>query len=307
MSSNDKDIHPAAMKGHRTDAYATKLAGKVEELVEKKDEKIGSGDHDKPAGGFDSTRVPHRSPGYTVKFTFHRATNLPFADIPSFSSDPFLTATLKTSLPKRHKQDPNIMWRTTTIRKSTNPEWNETWVVANVPGTGFKLKCRIYDEDASDHDDRLGNIHMDVVPFDENWQGIHEQAFKIKKRMGSKRAYFFRGIAALASRNVKMSGDVVISAELLGRTEGDSGGRMYTVGPCQWSCHFSPMIGRLVGTRLGNDAAEDKKAANKYKQVLSVPRTIDSKQPQLPSKSDTTPRPCSRRALPSICGIQTIR
>ena len=266
MSSDDKDVQPAAMKSHRTDAYATKLAGKVEKLAEKKDKKTGGGDgtHE-PAGGFDSTKVHHRSPGYTVKFTFHRATNLPFADIPSFSSDPFLTATLKTSLPKRHKQDPNIMWRTTTIRKSTNPQWNETWIVANVPASGFKLKCRIYDEDPSDHDDRLGNIHLDVGPFDENWQGVHEQALKIKKRMGSKRAYFFRGIAALASRSIQMSADVVISAELLGRTEDDSGGRMYTIGPCQWSCHFSPMIGRIAGTRLAGDSANDKKATNKYK------------------------------------------
>lgn len=32
-----------------------------------------------PAGGYDDTPVPKRSPGYTLKFTFHRAENLPMS------------------------------------------------------------------------------------------------------------------------------------------------------------------------------------------------------------------------------------
>ena len=42
-------------------------------------------DNDQPAGGYDSTPIPYRPGGYTVKMTFHRATNLPMADINSLS------------------------------------------------------------------------------------------------------------------------------------------------------------------------------------------------------------------------------
>ena len=263
MSAENEDLEPSARKAHHTDAYATKIADKIERLVEKKDAKKGDKD-EKPAGGFDPTKIPHREPGYNVKFTFHRANNLPFADLPSFSSDPFIVATLSTNLAKRHKQDPNIVWRTTTQRKTTEPEWEESWVVANVPRDGFKLKCRVYDEDPVDYDDRLGNVHVHVDSVTDGWGGIREQGFKIKKRMGSKRAYFFRGIAALVNRDIPMSGEVFISVELLGPTEEESGGRMYTIGPCQWSRHYSPMIGRLTGTKDGNHA-DDEKKSTKYK------------------------------------------
>lgn len=100
-----------------------------------------------PPGGFDSTPIPSAPPGYTVKFTFHRAENLPTADISTGAADPFLTATLSTSLPKRHKEDPDLCYRTRTIRKCLEPQWEEEWIVANVPSSGFRLKCRLYDED----------------------------------------------------------------------------------------------------------------------------------------------------------------
>jgi hypothetical protein len=36
--------------------------------------------------------------------------------------------------------------------------------------------------------------------------GIREQLYKIKKRMGSKRTYLFRGCAAMFSNEIQMSG-----------------------------------------------------------------------------------------------------
>ncbi|MCJ1319487.1 hypothetical protein MMC15_004823 [Xylographa vitiligo] len=243
---------------HRTDAYATKFVDKTIALQERaKDKTPGAGGDVRkkgPAGGFDKTTVVQVAPGYTVKFTFHRATNLPMADINTFSSDPYLVASLKTSLPLRHKEDPRINFRTRTIRRNVKPEWNAEWIVANVPGSGFQLKCRLYDEDPSNHDDRLGNIHVHVDQLSESWEGIRNQSYNIKKRMGSKRAYLVRGCVSMFNRSVPMSGDVYISVEVLGRTEAESGGRMYTVGPCVWSQHFSRMIGRLAGTK---DPTED--------------------------------------------------
>jgi hypothetical protein len=202
-----------------------------------------------PAGGFDDTPIPHAPPGYTLKITFHRATNLPLADINTLSADPFIVAQLTTSLPTRHKEDPPLQLRTPTIRQSTDPVWNTEWIVANVPASGFKLKCRIYDEDPADHDDRLGNAHVDVENISENWPGIKNETRKIKKRMGSKRAYLLRAVAVCFNKVEHMNGVLYVSVENLGRTPGEHGGRVYTLGPQFWIRHYSPLLGRLLGQK----------------------------------------------------------
>ena len=247
------------LNGHKHDpksdqnasaGYADKIANAADRYQAKLNEhKPHKKDESGPAGGYDNTPVPRAPPGFTVKITFHRATSLPMADIQSLSSDPFILAQLNTNLIPRHKQDPHMRFRTPTIRRSTNPVWDCEWIVANVPASGFKLKARIYDEDPADHDDRLGNVHVHVDRITEDWQGIKEQAFKIKKRSGSKRAYAIRGCAAMLSRQINFSGDLVMSVEVLGRTEAEHGGHIYTVGPCAWSQHVSPLIGRLTGTK----------------------------------------------------------
>ncbi|MCJ1339006.1 hypothetical protein MMC09_004295 [Bachmanniomyces sp. S44760] len=250
--------------GHHGDALATKFVDKTGDWQAQAHKKTpgGGGDSEKkkgPAGGYDPTPVPNVPAGYTVKFTFHRADSLPMADINTLSSDPYIKATLKTDLAKRHKQDPELTIRTKTIRRQTSPEWNAEWVVANVPRSGFELKARIYDEDPGDYDDRLGNVHVHAGQISERWGGIYMESFSIKKRMGSKRAYLIRGCAAMFSKGVSMSGSLVISAEILGKTDAKSGGRMYTVGPCNFTQHYSPLIGRLAGTRDPEKGKGDKK------------------------------------------------
>ena len=261
MEPSDETIQPRVAKEHHTDAYAAKLVEKVDKVAHKTADEKKKG----PAGGFDSTKIPHAPPGWTVKITFHRATNLPFADINSLSSDPYILAQLNTKLRPRHKQDPHMRFRTTTKRRDVNPKWNEDWIVANVPADGFELKCRLYDEDPADHDDRLGNIHVRVDRVDEQWPGIVEQPFPVKKRMGSKRAYFFRGCAAMLQRDVHMSGQVYVSVRVLERTQTDNGGRLYTVGPCDWSKHFSPLMGRLAGTKDTEKGGDNTQTMQRYK------------------------------------------
>ena len=254
--------------GDQADKLGPKLVNKTEKLEQKyrgtdhadKQEKKG------PAGGFDDTPVPRAPPGYTIKITFHKATNLPFADFGTLSSDPYVLAVLQTDLPKRHKQDPDLKLRTPTIHRNTDPEWETEWVIANVPATGFHLKCRLYDEDPSDYDDRLGNAHVDVARIDEHWKGFSHQSFQLKKRMGSKRAYTLRGCAALVSRKVKMNGNVIISVENLGRTDTENGGRAYTIAPLPWTRHFSPLIGRITGTKQLSQG-KDGKETQSYKYV----------------------------------------
>ncbi|CAG8960843.1 hypothetical protein HYFRA_00002380 [Hymenoscyphus fraxineus] len=235
--------------------------GATKEKLSNKQEKLKDEKH--PAGGYDKTPIPPARDGYTVKFTFHRAENLPVADLNTRSSDPYIHATLTSALQKRHKEDPDLVLRTPTIHKNTDPEWNTQWIVGGVPSSGFRLKCRIYDEDPSDHDDRLGNVTISVGRIGLDWQGIHEEQFDIKKRMGSKRAYSLRACSVLLN-SVNMSGHLYLSAEIIGETEPPHG-RMYTIGETSWVKHFSPMIGRLTGTKApGSDEAGGESKTQRY-------------------------------------------
>ena len=234
-----------------------KLAAKQQKLRDKAN----------PPGGYDATPIPKASDGYTVRFTFHRAENLPISDLASRSSDPYIHATLTADLPKRHKEDPDMVLRTPTIHKSVNPIWNTQWIVAGIPSSGFRLKCRLYDEDSRDHDDRLGNVTLYVDHLNKQWPGFREEGFPIKKRMGSKRAYLLRGCAAMLSRKVHMSGALYVSAEVLGESEKPHG-RMYTIGVTSWFKHYSPMIGRLAGTKApGTTSGDEANMVQRYEYV----------------------------------------
>jgi C2 domain len=238
-----------------------KVTGVKERLTVKKEKAKKKAN---PPGGHDDTPIPSAPDGYTVRFAFHRAINLPISDIGTRSSDPYIHATLTAfSLQKRHKEDPDMAFRTKTIHRSTDPEWNEQWVVSGVPSSGFKLECRLYDEDRADRDDRLGSVTVEVRNISTSWPGVKEQTFYIKKRTGSKRAYTLRGCAAMLSRNVQMSGKLVLSAEVLGKSDPPYG-RMYTAGPVTWTRHFSPVIGRLVGTKNPEENDGERGKAERY-------------------------------------------
>lgn len=240
-----------------------KLKAKIEKQKQKAFGKAN------PPGGFDDTPIPSADDGYTVKFTFHRAENLPIADLGSGASDPFLLATLTSQgIQQRHKQDPDMRLRTKTIHRDTNPKWEQEWVVAGIPSAGFKLKCRIYDEDSTDSDDRLGNVTVIIPSIGEHWSGMKELSHPVKKRMGSWRAYLLKGITQLCSSGAGFTARLVLSIEVLGRSDPPYG-RMYTLGPAIWTKHYSPMIGRLAGTKAperddggGND--DEKPKVEKY-------------------------------------------
>ncbi|KAG5932192.1 hypothetical protein E4U53_001439 [Claviceps sorghi] len=209
-------------------------------------------------GGFDQTPFPDAPPGYTVRFGFRYAANLPPGDLTTVSSDPFLTATLKASNPKRHKEDPDLVYRTQTRRRTTDPEWNEDWVVANVPASGFTLKCRLYDEDSPDQDDRLGNVTVKVPQLFEGWDGIPApgKEFEAKKRMISKRALVLKTMTTCFRSGMHVTPRLCITMEILCKSDPPHA-QMYTVGPTRWTKHFSPMIGRLTGTKVNKDAEQD--------------------------------------------------
>ncbi|KAL4866399.1 hypothetical protein BDV12DRAFT_136113 [Aspergillus spectabilis] len=251
---------------HLGDKYGPRLVSKADKLQHQAVAMKGSssGELSQPAGGFDSTPFPHAPPGYTLKFTFHRGVNLPCADFGSFSSDPYIHATLTVDTPQRHKQDPLPTFRTPTVRKNRDPVWESKWTIANVPESGFRLKCRVFDEDAADHDDKLGNAYIQVGSISTQWSGIQHQPFRLKKHTGSKRVYLFGNIAAIASRRLDTDSHLVISVECLGKTPGTNGAQVYTLGPNYWFKHFSPLIGRLVGTKDAIQTQDGKKLVNRY-------------------------------------------
>ncbi|KAK4542100.1 hypothetical protein LTR36_007131 [Oleoguttula mirabilis] len=221
----------------------------------------GGQKHDGPEGGYDATPIPSRPAGFTIKVKFHKATNLPMADINSLSSDPYVLAQINTDVPTRHKEDPPLRFRTSTVRQDTDPEWNEDWIIANVPASGFKLKLRLYDEDPNDKDDRLGNVHITVPSLSEGWAGIPEQAYEVKARAGSKRAYAIRIVAVCFSKSKHIRGHLYVSIEMLGRTKPDGqNGRLYTAGPCRWVRHYDPILGRLANIKEpdNDDDGDDK-------------------------------------------------
>ena len=235
----------------------------------KDDMKLEESTHGKFAGGFDATPIPYAPPGYTLKFTFHRGINLPFGDLGSFSSDPYIVAQLIVNLPQRHKHDPKFTLRVPTVRKDTNPVWDCEWIVANVPASGFELKCGLFDEDPADHDDKLGNAYVEAHSIDEAWHGIREESFRVRRHLASKRVYAFAKIANLVSSRDDTNAYLVISVECLGKTPGAEGGQMYTIGPNYWFKHFSPLIGRLAGTKDEVQDHPGEKAVDRYKYVLS--------------------------------------
>ncbi|OIW22613.1 hypothetical protein CONLIGDRAFT_217247 [Coniochaeta ligniaria NRRL 30616] len=239
---------PPAAAQHHTSDLKDKLTHQKQKIKDKKN----------PPGGFDDTPLPDAPPGYTVKFTFHKASNLPAADIHTQASDPFLHATLTTDVPRRHKEDPLLTFRTRTERKTTNPEWKQEWVVANVPKTGFTLKCRIYDEDYPDGNDRLGNLTINIPHVNENWEGFGPEGktFEVKKRSGSKRAYLIKAATSALNRHVSMTPTLQVGIDVLGPSDPPHA-LMCTVAPTYWFKHYSPMIGRLTGTKVNRDEESD--------------------------------------------------
>lgn len=210
------------------------------------------GNDKQPAGGYDSTKLePANRPCYSVKITFHRATNVPIADMGARSSDPYVLAQLNTSLKPRHTHDPYLRFRTETKHKTVKPEWNATWVVAGVPEDGFELKARLFDEDPDDHDDRLGKVHYHSGRLSEKWQGPKEESFKVHKTGANFRAYTLRWCASAMKPGRDVHAHLVISIEVLGRTKEDLG-KAYTINNFWW-IHYSPLIGRLAGTKSNDE------------------------------------------------------
>lgn len=209
------------------------------------------GNEEKPSGGLDKTPLrPSTGTTYTIRVTFHSAKNLPVSDYPIAASDPFILAQIDTGLPTRHKEDPRLRFRSETQRRTVEPEWEAKWVVAGIPESGFTLKTRIYDEDPGNHDDRLGKVEIQSGRLSESWK-IDREMYEVKKSGADVMAYGLRWGRKLLCRDVQLHATLTMSIEVLGKTDNDIG-KAYTVNNF-WFMHWSPMIGRLAGTKTNDE------------------------------------------------------
>ena len=206
-----------------------------------------------PPGGLDKTPLGHsKQDRYTVRITFHSATNVPVSDINTGNSDPFVLAQLQTDLPPRHSEDPHLRFRSKTIHRSTEPVWNAEWVVGGIPESGFMLKTRLYDADDYDRDDRLGTLHYHSGRLGEHWKGLNKEEFKLKKSGAHPLVYGLRWCTSIVRSSRNLHAKLIISVEILGKTEGEDMGKAFTLNNFYFK-HFSPLIGKIAGTKDADD------------------------------------------------------
>lgn len=185
---------------------------------------------------------------YEVGFTFHRATNLPIADIKNLSADPYIVARLAVPHHPLHDEKHPLAYRIPTCRKTLHPEWNVTWRVCGIPSSGFDLKLLIMDEDPGDQDDRLGRVRIRETQITPQFER-NEVEHSIQKRRGSVRAYVFTYVASALSRNISKHGRLVVSIKVLGKAMDQTDRRVFTLGP-RMCVKFNPCMTPTWDTRL---------------------------------------------------------
>jgi hypothetical protein len=164
--------------------------------------------------------LPASNDRYTVTFRFHRASDLPVADIPSFSSDPYVRARLDFP----DDRYPSLHFRSPTARRELNPEWNVHWTVANIPAEGCTLKITVLDEDVGDRDDRLGVVHI-PVKFPEGASPVDEDEehgrYRLKVSKGGKWIALSRIITVGCAQGKwkRLGGNIFVGVEVEGKTD----------------------------------------------------------------------------------------
>ncbi|TBU61824.1 hypothetical protein BD310DRAFT_919941 [Dichomitus squalens] len=199
---------------------------------------------------------------YTCEIVFHRATNVPVADLNDLSSDPYVNATLtplhNLTGDAGSPSVQSLSFRSQTSRKTLNPTFtNARWLVSGIPASGFALTLWLMDEDPGDHDDKLGRTVIPIPGSEgsvlrEGWD-TGEREHKIHKRHGGLRTRMNTYLARMFTRGrVRHQVRVYVSVRVLGpapRLEGDNANRIYTLGPHIFVRHFSLLAARLASVQ----------------------------------------------------------
>jgi Ca2+-dependent lipid-binding protein len=145
-----------------------------------------------------------------ILITFKFASHVPVGDAIVQSSDPYVLACLTPRVPPSQEHPPfPLTYRSTTQRRTRNPEWNETWHLGGIPAEGFDLKIKLYDEDRpGDRDDRLGVAAYSVrklppAASDGKPGEEEEHELKIQKKKASKRVYALTYLVAWCHADFK--------------------------------------------------------------------------------------------------------
>jgi len=152
---------------------------------------------------------------FDLEITFKKAIHIPVGDI--LSSDPYLKVSVVD--PQNHIK---LTTRTRPVFNTLNPEWDETWCLANV-ALGAKFTLDLYDYDQLDADDLLGTC-----------------------------AFTFEGEGGEASLKVnhggRHCGDIFLKIECKESTEATGADIpiMKWVGPIRYATHFSGFAGVLT-------------------------------------------------------------
>lgn len=173
---------------------------------------------------------------YTCKITFLRVDNVPVSDLNDLSCDPYLQATLSEDPPRDPSNPQYLTYRTRTCRRSLNPQYNEQWIVAGIPDSGFLLSLKLKDEDPGNYDDDLGKAVLRIPnegegKLAEGWKS-GDREYKVHKRAGRITTTLFTWTArALTRGDIGHHVRVWVSVEVLGKSEHQEDTRLYTVGP----------------------------------------------------------------------------
>ena len=110
------------------------------------------------------------------------------------------------------------------------------------------------DEDANDMDDKLGKVRIRVGSIGDGWE-LEQQEYKVHKRGGDWKAYGLRWCTSM-SPSKDVHARLYVAAKVLGRTE-ERMGKTYTLNNFWW-VHYSPLIGRIAGTRQQDNQGIEK-------------------------------------------------
>lgn len=213
----------------------------------------------------------HLAAPNAMKISVHEAHNLIASDLVNLNSDPFLVLKLRTEYtrfqeaklqqledqqaegPRKLEDDTALVWRTPTVHNNKkNPVWNCSWEVANIPASGFELELSVWDEDQNIHES-LGVVHYNVSEMERGLDDVKNVEFPLEN---PRTLDIVRNVSSLVRkvRGTPPSISISIDYKRLSLPP-EAENRTYTIGPIQWTCHVSPMIGRVVGTK-GPDSSD---------------------------------------------------
>jgi hypothetical protein len=139
------------------------------------------------------------------------------------------------------------------------------------------MKVVVMDEDFTSHDDRLGHLKVEIRDLGgPEWKDIKRRRFELKKRWAGRRVNLARAASNILNP-LKLCRDktyrhqrdeIEISVEVIGSLQpGEEWnvGRAFTLGPGRWWQHYSPLLGRIAGTKGG--PGEEREGRGKEGQV----------------------------------------